>query len=239
VIQVRHCRSGPPLLPTYDADGSLSWVVSADPYLRFDTYLAITLERLTGKSWSHRISQHLHDVKLVNYQAVVKQEDWRELWDTLMKPFGEQRMAYRHIHRVPAGPDIYFGVEAKPSFAPENQKPGKTELTESTGDQADASLERVDLTSCNEETTASSGSARSSSPEINPSGPFKDQQGDGIQLPKAADWLDFWQNTGIPQQRTFVDFAQHVNEREFRRTMSLPDLANHEDFEESGVVEYV
>ena len=37
VVQVRYCRVGPPLLPTYEADGSLRWEVP-DPGLRFDTY---------------------------------------------------------------------------------------------------------------------------------------------------------------------------------------------------------
>ena len=66
VVQVRYCRVGFPLLPTYEADGSLRWEVP-DPNLRLDTYLAITLERLTGKSWADRISPHLRGVYLASY----------------------------------------------------------------------------------------------------------------------------------------------------------------------------
>ena len=41
------------------------------------------------------------------------QEDWREIWDTLLKPFGEQRVIYRRMYKVTTAPDIFFGVEAK------------------------------------------------------------------------------------------------------------------------------
>jgi hypothetical protein len=217
VIQVRYCRFGPPLLPTYEADGSLRWDVP-DPSLRFDAYLAIAMERLTGKSWADRISPHLRGVYLAKYQAVVKQKDWRELWDVLLKPFGEQRMQYRTVHGNAKGPDIFFGVEAKPLVAQEEEL-ANTEPSQRASTSIDATTSSLDMNSNNTPRTASSPS-----PEIN--------SGDGLQLPNAAYWLDFWQNTGIPQQRTFVDFAHHVNASEFRRTKSLPDLAdlaNRED----------
>jgi hypothetical protein len=112
VIQVRHCRRGPPLLPKHNYDGSLSWVVSDDRFMDFATYLATTLEVLTNKSWSTRIFPNLRNVVLVRYQAAVNQEDWHEIFDTLLEPFGEQRMIYRKINKVKTAPDIFFGVRA-------------------------------------------------------------------------------------------------------------------------------
>ena len=50
---------------------------------------------------------------LVRYQAVVREEHWRLLWDFLMKPFNEQRSEYRRIHETHRAPDLFFGTKAR------------------------------------------------------------------------------------------------------------------------------
>ena len=52
----------------------------------------------------------------------------------------------------------------------------------------------------------------------------------GVLLPQAADWLDFWQNSAIPQQRTFIDFAEAVHEQQsLRRVHSSPNIISQEN----------
>jgi hypothetical protein len=239
VIQVRHCRCGSPLLPTYTPDGILTWVVSDDPYLHFAKYLVMTLEVLTGKSWSTRIFPNLHNVVLARYQAAVDQEDWREIWDTLLKPFGEQRTVYRRINRVSRGtaPDIFFGVEAKPAEdSPLDSPSPDIDSDDRTDDKrcephstAISRVTAVDSDTLSPATSAPSDRTRTSSKERVPERIGTESGGtesnDGFRLPRASEWIEFWQNTEIPQQRTFVDFAQHVNASEFlRRARSAPQL---------------
>jgi hypothetical protein len=232
VIQVRHCKCGPPLLPTYTPDGNLTWVPTTDPYMHFAAYLATAMEEMTKKSWSTRIFPNLRDVVLVRYQAVVNQEDWREIWDTMLKPFGEQRIMYRRLYRVTTAPDMFFGVEAKPceqsalesrmsiadsdtlppatSVIPSDTLPPGT-LTPSDRTQTPSNERGSDSTRMRGNGTESNGT----------------ESNDGFLLPRASEWIEFWQNTAIPQQRTFVDFAKHVNASEFlRRARSAPQLLN-------------
>jgi hypothetical protein len=229
VVQVRHCPKGPPLLPYHQADGTLGWMVAADPYMPFATYLAITMERLTKEDWSGKILPHLRNVYLVRYQAVIQQRDWQKLWDTLMKPFGEQRTTYRKRHRCSVSPDIYFGVEAKPCEASEipsdavlhendtSELPIREDLSTSSGTNHDD----ISYTGSRSTTTATSSNERR-----------RMEASDGIALPKATEWLEYWQATEIPQTRTFVDFADHVNVQNkqlLRRVVSSPSI-NHDEY---------
>jgi hypothetical protein len=222
VLQVRHCVCGPPLLPNYDSDGILQWNVADDPYMHFSTYLAITMERLTGQNWSRKILPHLHGTYLVRYQAVVKQEDWRQLWDALLKPFGEQRVSYRRIHKTSKAPDIFFGAAAKPCAPSEVPEDFRCDMDDSKSDEnTSVGNSRVGNTSP-ENTT--SGSAHSSD-----SGKRKENS-EGIVLPRAGAWLEFWQNQKIPQHNTFIQFAERMGESGFlRRVQSSPDLAGGEE----------
>ena len=40
-------------------------------------------------------------------------EDWRRVWDVLLKPFATQRMEYRRLWRTSNAPDLFFGVEPR------------------------------------------------------------------------------------------------------------------------------
>jgi hypothetical protein len=51
-----------------------------------------------------------------------------------------------------------------------------------------------------------------------------DETSDGIPLPGAAEWLEFWQDTEIPTQRTFIEFASHLGQTGMPRSSSAPDL---------------
>jgi hypothetical protein len=223
VVQVRHCRHGLLLLPTYTPDGSLSWAPAADPHIPFATYLAMIMETLTGDNWKERILPHLRNVFLVRYQAVVKQEDWREIWDTLLKPWGEQREAYNRIQRLShkgrhkPPPDMFFGVEALPM---ERSNPSES------NERSDPSRECRTPDSPNPEGEGASSNAAADAAEAGQ----RTRRGDGIPLPGAAAWLEFWQNTDIPHQNTFVDFVTHVNESGFlRRVSSSPDVFYREE----------
>jgi hypothetical protein len=250
VLQLRHCRCGPPLLPAVQADtGFSSWVEPADQYMHFSIYLAMTMERLTGENWSRRILPHIRNTYLVRYQAAVHQEDWRKVWDTLLKPFGEQQTMYRKHYRTKTAPEILFGVEAKPCEPPEQQdnesrdaQHGETcshpeipEIPEIKSPQQS----HEDPSNANTSSTSatSATSARDSASDANSS---SDRRGsiDGIPLPGAAAWLEFWERTEIPEHNTFVDFAADVDVSGFfRRVQSAPDLANldldfQDDFQE-------
>jgi hypothetical protein len=176
-------------------DASLRWVPPDDRYMQLSTYLALAMKRLTGKDWSQRILPHMSGNYLVRYQAAVREEHWRELWDVLMKPFNEQRSEYRRQHATHRAPDMFFGAKARicqPEKAPD--------ATPDACEQ-DAS------------TAASEGKQ-------------EDEASDGIPLPGAAEWLEFWQQTEIPSQRTFIEFASHLSETGMpRRSASQPDLS--------------
>jgi hypothetical protein len=250
VVQVRHCQRGPPLLPSYDSDGQLSWVAAADPYMPFATYLAITMERLTKEDWSSRILPHLRSVYLVRYQAVIRQSDWQKLWDTLLKPFGEQRLAYRKRLKCSVSPDIFFGVEAKPlEDAAEIPDVAPSEVHET--DRAESPQDRSFSTCGNLDDLSNSGASNTGSrattaaTSTSMAGDIQSTEQrrattpdttDGFLLPKATDWLEYWQATEIPQHRTFVDFADHVNEankQSLRRVVSAPAI-HPEELSEEG-----
>merc|ERR1711939_829097 len=55
--------------------------------------------------------------------------------------------------------------------------------------------------------------------------PEREESVDGINLPGPAEWLEYWQRTEVPQDRTFIAFAEHLHERQsLRRSNSSPDL---------------
>lgn len=215
VLEVRGCTSGPPLMPTRLADGGLQWDSPADRFMHLSTYLAIAMKRLTGEDWSPRIFPHVSGNYLVRYQAVVREEHWRELWDHLLKPFAEQRSEYRRVHHTHRAPDLFFGVKAKacqPEGTPEESAGlGLAPEREATPVASDGKRsERDDTTTASDERRSDTHDATSS---------------DGIPLPGAAEWLEFWQHTEIPQQRTFIEFASHLQTSLPRRSNSQPDLS--------------
>jgi hypothetical protein len=250
VIQVRHCKCGPPLLPTYTPEGTLTWMATTDPYMHFAKYLVTAMGELTNKSWSTRIFPNLRNVVLVRYQAVVNQEDWREIWDTLLKPFGEQRIMYRRLYKVTTAPDMFFGVEAKPCEqsalrdndsnertddpTPKSRMPtaGSDPLLPGTSTSPSDTVPPA--TSASSDRTRTPPNERgSSSMRMMSIGTESNEteSTEGFLLPRASEWIEFWQNTEIPQQRTFVDFAQHVNASEFlRRARSAPQLLNRGEY---------
>jgi hypothetical protein len=210
VVEVRGCTSGPPLLPTRLPSGGLQWDAPDDRFMHLATYLAIAMRRLTGEDWSQKILPHMSGNYLVRYQAVVREEHWRLLWDFLMKPFNEQRSEYRRIHETHRAPDLFFGTKAK-TCAPE-RKPDAGQR----GGEQDAS------------TTASDGGKR----EDDGSG-SEAASGGGLPLSGPAEWLEFWATAEIPQQRTFVEFASHLSQTGLPpRSKSEPDLTRL--VEESG-----
>jgi hypothetical protein len=198
VVEVRGCTSGPPLLPTRMGDASLRWVAPDDRYMHLSTYLALAMKRLTGKDWSQRILPHMSGNYLVRYQAAVREEHWRELWDVLMKPFNEQRSEYRRKNDTHRAPDMFFGVKAR-TCQPEKTPDAEPDVS----------------------TVASDGKE-------------SDEASDGIPLPRAAEWLEYWQQTAIPTQRTFIEFASHISETGMpRRSPSAPDLSRLADDKEA------
>jgi hypothetical protein len=120
----------------------------------------------------------------------VEEKYWRELWDVLLKPFNEQRTAYRRVTRCARAPDLFFGAKPRPC---ESEEP-KADQTES----------------------ATATHSPSSTPESH--------SDNGIALPEAAQWMEYWATAEIPTHRTFVDFAEHLSDRRFPRCNSCPDL---------------
>jgi hypothetical protein len=179
---------------------------------------------LHGQDWSARIWQHLDDENLVRYQAAVREEDWRTLWDTLLKPFAAMRLVYRGTYKCRKAPDVFFGVNARFVQRTDRTSDGSTEPDHGNDRTSDESIEpshRHDLIS-DESIEPSHGNDRSSdqSTERSPSGPS-----DGVPLPNATEWLDWWSEQDIPQQRTFVEFASDLGSLPLLpRSNSLPDL---------------
>jgi hypothetical protein len=205
--------------------------------MHFSIYLAMTMERLTGENWSRRILPHIRNTYLVRYQAAVSQEDWRKVWDTLLKPFGEQQATYKKHHKTKIAPEILFGVEARPCEDTEQRDHARSDSSNRTGTPESTSPRvedprRSDVhsnsnTVSNSTTTAS---ARADSSEVGHT-----DSSDGIPLPRAAAWLEFWESAEIPEHNTFVDFAGHVDESGFfRRVSSAPDLQDLENDDDAG-----
>lgn len=71
------------------------------------------MERLRQQDWSSRILMRLDGKALAPYQAAVLEEHWRELWESLLKPFAAQRTAYRGAYKTKRAPDLFFGVLAR------------------------------------------------------------------------------------------------------------------------------
>jgi hypothetical protein len=183
----------------------------------------------------------------VRYQAVVKQEDWRRVWDTLLKPFNEQQVVYKKHYRTRAAPEILFGVEAK-LCEPSQVPAGLGFEAPSYGDQmpCDASardgfqaMGASDSSHLDESRETSSPKDKPGSSEISDSTTIDDsnkseeqrpESDEGILLPGASKWLEFWQNTDIPEHNTFVDFAERIGESGFlRRVQSAPALPDADD----------
>lgn len=214
ICEVRGCTAGPPLLPDKNEDGTYRWTAPGDPYIHFAMYLAMAMTRLTGRDWSMRVLPYLNGSYVVRYQAVLREEDWREVWDTLLKPFTQQRTVYRRFRKSARAPDIFFGVKAKlcepgdlEDVDPANYAPS---LTNTGTEEGGEGVTTPDMSS------SADGSEQTSSV--------------GVGLPRAAVWLDYWQNAEIPQYNTFVDFATEVDEKGFPRSNSMPDvLGRHSD----------
>ena len=92
---------------------SLLGVETAAEHFHFANYLRMLLVKLNGEDWGYRIQDNLNNQPLVNYQAAVAEEDWRTVWDALLKPFAEQRTAYRRHYKTKKAPEIFFGVQAR------------------------------------------------------------------------------------------------------------------------------
>jgi hypothetical protein len=216
----------------------MTWVEPSDFYLHFATYLAMTMSRLRGENWTQRILPHIRNNYLVRYQAAIKQEDWKMVWDTLLKPFGEQQIAYRKHYKTKTAPEMFFGVEAKPC-EPSEQRDHEQRDREQRVESHSTISKSTNAVSAEYPSTESistrdsSVAARTDSPDVSESDQRKEGD-DGIFLPGAAEWMDFWQTTEIPEHNTFIDFAAQVDESGFlRRVRSAPDLAiaEEEDFE--------
>lgn len=202
VIELQKCPKGPPLLPIKDAEGEIRWERSREPYLHLATYLAIAMKRLTGEDWSMRIQPHLRGNYLVRYQAVVPEDHWRDVWDALMKPFAAQRTEYRKQNGGNKAPELFFGVKAR---AIEDDPFEEMDMND------DDSTVATDESGTKRAVTKGDGAITGS---------------DGVPLPSAADWLEHWRHSEIPHQRTFVDFAMHLNQTELlQRSSSSPDLS--------------
>jgi hypothetical protein len=191
VIEVRGCAQGQPLLPI--ADGDKSWSPPEDRYQQFADYLVQCMWLLYQQDWTARILPHIEGKNLARYQAAVREEDWRTLWDALLKPFAEMRLVYRGVYKCRRAPDLFFGVNAR--FVHTNYP---------TADESTVLGHRSAL------------------PERDPE---LSDLNDGVHLPTAAEWLDFWSHQDIPQRRTFIEFASDLGRLPLLpRSNSVPDL---------------
>jgi hypothetical protein len=151
---------------------------------------------LEHEDWSGRVVQELKGKQLVRYQAAVQERYWRRLWDILLKPFAAQRTAYRGYHKAKKAPDLFFGVNAR--FA---------DVTEGT---------TIEGSTTNGHDTELGQSSSAEDAEMN----------EGVPLPAAAEWLDFWSQQDFPQRWTFIEFASNLGEVNLpRRSRSFPDLS--------------
>jgi hypothetical protein len=209
ILEVRGCEKGPLLLPPANADdGGSRWSPPEDRYLHLAAYLVVCMQRLSGRGedWSDRISMSLNGEILVRYQAAVREKDWRQLWDGLIKPFGAQRTAYRGVYRTTKAPDLFFGVNAKYSV----RKSESVRVATPPESIANPPESTTDNSSERDTGNAPTSTSLSS---------------DGIPLPTAADWLEFWHEHEIPIRRTFIEFASDFGEVAVPpRSNSSPDL---------------
>jgi hypothetical protein len=208
VLEVRGCEKGGLLLPPAASDNEKHWSPPENRYLHLANYLVLCMSRLQNGDWSDRISMYLNDETLVRYQAVVREKDWRTLWEALLKPFGMQRTAYRGVYKTQKAPDLFFGVNAR--FSKRD-----TDRTDST----------IDTRST---TDNSSEHGNGKGPLSNYSEPR--QSIEGIPLPTATEWLEFWGRHEIPTRRTFIEFASDIGTATTpTRSNSSPDLSRTEN----------
>jgi hypothetical protein len=196
VIEIKGLIAGPPLLPPQSSDGSMLWRPPEDIYIPLSSYLIELMLRLEQEDWSGRIMQELNGKKLVRYQAVVQERFWRKLWDTLLKPFAEQRTAYRGYYKCKRTPDLLFGVNAR--FVDDSEG---TTFDDATENGHDTELAQ-----------------RSSAEDV--------EMHEGVPLPAAAEWLECWSQQDFPQRWTFIEFASNLGEVNLPpRSRSFPDLS--------------
>merc|ERR1719247_3334098 len=141
-------------------------------------YLTACLSVLTGESWEGRVHAALPGHSLPVYQAAVSVEDASLAFDTLLKPFAEQRAAYRMHYQSKNSPELDFGAEPRvvePVFADEVER--NLEAETSVGNRG---------------------------PACCGTGTAWDEGGDTS--PSAADWVGPWQSEAIPLRHTFVHF---------------------------------
>lgn len=124
VAQLRKCARGPPLLPV---DGE--W--AAVPQLRFalSEYLMTLVCSVTSEddpARRCRVQQHVQGRPLLVYQAAIPADDWRLVFDAVLKPFQQQRSAYRKLRGGTGAPEIFFGVEPLYGVEPERDKDSTT-----------------------------------------------------------------------------------------------------------------
>jgi hypothetical protein len=226
VISIKRCPDGPPLLPALTREGNFEWTPPEPAVGQFADYLRMLVVKLKGEDWGFRIQDSLNNQHLVSYQAAVAEEDWREVWDALLKPFTEQRTAYRRYYKTKKAPEIFFGVQAKlhdPALSETTTTSRTRGSTRGTADSVDGN----DSTEADPNAPVATDDS-ASGPSACVSGLPSVEEVDGIVLPSAIDWLEFWGEAGreIPRQRTFVNFASNLNESAFpRRSFSDPDLS--------------
>ena len=167
------------------------------------------------EDWSDRISSNLNGVTLMRYQAVVKENAWRKLWDALLKPVEVMRTVYRGIYKHRKAPDILFGTNAR--FHTDAKDTSSSNTPEKSSEHGRD--REVDVDETTDELSQS-------------------VQGNvGIPCLSAAEWLDYWSHQEIPQRRTFIDLnddfgsntAQITSPGQMTRSTSLPDLLRTTD----------
>lgn len=213
-IEIRRCDRGlPPILK--NCKGRLKWVVPHGDE-KLEGLRGYVLNLLTSvlphMNWGVRVFSTLNGHQLPAYQCVIREDDWVTIWDALMKPFAEMRVAYRRQLGGRNSPELLFGVTPKC----EGAQPG------------------VNIVEVEPEVMA--GDAPSE-PEVagDPSEPYsrsskrsESLSSDGISLPSASDWLDHWGRKPIPTANTFIDFANEIPPAALRRWNSMPDLGASE-----------
>jgi hypothetical protein len=209
VIELRGCVKGPPLLPPQSSEND-RWSVPEDYYIHLAAYLVRLMWFLHQGDWSDRISADLNGRTLLRYQAVVKANAWRKLWDALLKPLEVMRAAYRGVYKCRKAPDLFFGVDPRyytgtnatsSSYSGEKSSENRREREIDVDETADELSQIV-------------------------------QGNVGIPCLSAAEWLEYWSHQEIPQRRTFIDLsddfasntAQMTSTGQMTRSTSLPDL---------------
>jgi hypothetical protein len=220
ICEVRGCTAGPPLLPGKNYDGTYRWTAPADRHIHFAMYLALAMTRLSGEDWSARILPYLNGNSLVRYQAALRLQDWREVWDTLLKPFGRQRAVYLRLRKSARAPDIFFGVQAK------LREP--VDLEDGDDANCNASTTKTQATPAG---TTSSSEDEVAFPDFATDDGFESSGSDSLRGIGVGSTIfsDYWQNAEIPQSNTFINFPPQADERgSFPRSNSMPDAVGRD-----------